>query len=188
MALSREEKERRVAEYTENLEKSRGFILVDYRGLTVGDMERIRARMRPMATQFQVVKNRLLDLALREKDMSLPEEWLIGPTAVSFCADEVPPVAKALVEAKEETGMLSFKGGWMNESLLSAEQVQSIADLPPREVLLAQALGAINGPSRQVVSVVASGIRQVLNVMQAYADKLEEEGGAIQAETAAEPA
>jgi large subunit ribosomal protein L10 len=188
LALSREQKVERVKQYTELLEQSKGIILVDYRGLTVGEMEQIRRKMRPMASQFQVVKNRLLELALEEKNMSLPDDWLAGPTAVSFCTDEVPPVAKALVETKEETGLLDLKGGWMNESILSAAQVKSIADLPPREVLLAQALGAINGPSRQVVGVVATGIRQVLNVVQAYADKLEEEGGAAELEAAAEPA
>ena len=188
MALSREQKVERVKEYAELLEESRGIILVDYRGLTVSEMEQIRSKMRPIARQFQVVKNRLLELALQEKNMSLPDDWLIGPTAVSFCSDEVPPVAKALMQMREETGFLDLKGGWMNESLLSADQVKRIADLPSREALLAQALGAINGPSRQVASVIASGVRQVLNVMQAYVDKLEEEGGSTGLETAAEPA
>jgi large subunit ribosomal protein L10 len=188
LALSREEKVERVAQYAEQLEGSQGIILVDYRGLTVSEMEEIRNEMRPMASQFQVVKNRLLNLALKEKDMSLPDDWLTGPTAVSFCRDEVPPVAKALVEAGKETETLALKGGWMNESLLTAEQVKSIAELPSREVLLAQVLGAINGPSRQVAGVVASGVRQVLNVLQAYVDKLEEEGAGGAVEAAAEPA
>ncbi len=188
MALSREEKVERVAQYTEQLEESQGIILVDYRGLTVDEMEKIRNDMRPMASQFQVVKNRLLNLALKERNMSLPDDWLSGPTAVSFCRDEVPPVAKALVEAGKETESLALKGGWMNESLLSADQVKSIAELPSREVLLAQALGAINGPGRQVAGVIASGVRQVLNVLQAYADKLEEEGAGGAVEAAAEPA
>ncbi len=188
MALSREEKVERVAQYAEQLKESQGIILADYRGLTVGEMEQIRNRIRPLAGQFQVVKNRLLNLALEEQNMSLPDEWLIGPTAVSFCNEEVPPIAKALVEVSEETEVLTLKGGWMNESLLSSEQVQSIAKLPSREVLLAQALGAINGPSRQMASVIASGVRQVLNVLQAYVDKLEEEGAGGQPEAAAQPA
>jgi large subunit ribosomal protein L10 len=188
LALSREQKEERVEQYAELLEESRGIILVDYRGLSVGQMEKIRSEMRPLASQFQVVKNRLLNLALKERDMSLPDEWLTGPTAVGFCNDEVPPVAKVLMEAREETGLLDLKGGWMHESLLTADQVRSIAELPSREVLLAQALGAINGPSRQVAGIIASGVRQVLNVLQAYADKLEEEGGDGQLEAAAKPA
>lgn len=188
MALSREEKVERVEQYTELLEKSRGIILVDYRGLGVDQMEQIRNGMRPLASQFQVVKNRLLNLALQERNMSLPDDWLTGPTAVGFCNDEVPPVAKLFMEAKEETGLLDMKGGWMNESLLTADQVRTIAELPSREVLLAQALGAMKGPGRQVAGVISSGVRQVLNVLQAYADKLEEEGGDGQLEAAAEPA
>jgi ribosomal protein L10 len=66
--------------------------------------------------------------------------------------------------------------------------VQSIADLPPREVLLAQVLGAIHGPGRQVAGAVASGVRQVLNVLQAYTDKLEEGSAGAEMEAAPEPA
>jgi large subunit ribosomal protein L10 len=188
LALSKEQKVERVAEYVKQLEESQGIILVDYRGLTVHEMEMIRRRMRPIGSQFQVIKNRLLIRALGEQGMSLPEEWLVGPTAISFCRDEVPPVAKALVEAGEETERLSLKGGWMNQAILSAEQVKSIAELPPREVLLAQVLGAIHGPGRQVAGVVASSVRQVLNVVQAYVDKLEEAGAGADVEAVAEPA
>jgi large subunit ribosomal protein L10 len=188
LALSREEKLERVAQYVEQLEESQGIILVDYRGLSVAEMQMIRGRMRPIASQFQVVKNRLLIQALEKQGISLPEAWLVGPTAVSFCKDEVPLVAKALVEAREETEKLDLKGGWMSGSLLSPEQVKSIADLPPREVLLAQVLGVIHGPGRQVAGAIASGVRQVLNVLQAYADKLEEGGAGGEMEAAAEPA
>jgi large subunit ribosomal protein L10 len=188
LALTREQKVERVAEYAEQLEKSRGIILVDYRGLSVAEMEKIRGSMRPIASEFQVVKNRLLNLALEERGMSLPDEWLTGPTAVSFCREEIPPVAKALVEAGEETEKLSLKGGWMNESTLSAEQVKRIAELPSREVLLAQVLGTIHGPGRQVAGAVASGVRQVLYVLQAYVDKLEEAGAGAEMEAAGEPA
>jgi large subunit ribosomal protein L10 len=188
LALSREDKLERVAQYVEQLKQSQGIILVDYRGLTVAEMETIRGSMRPIASQFQVIKNRLLLQALEKQGISLPDTWLTGPTAVSFCKDEVPPVAKALVEAREQTEKLDFKGGWMSGSLLSAAQVQSIADLPPREVLLAQVLGAIHGPGRQVAGAVASGVRQVLNVLQAYTDKLEEGSAGAEMEAAPEPA
>jgi large subunit ribosomal protein L10 len=188
LALSREEKVERVAQYVKHLEESRGIILVDYRGLSVSDLEMIRHRMRPLAGHFQVIKNRLLIRALEKQSMSLPDEWLVGPVAVSFCKDEVPPVAKALMEASEEIEKLSLKGGWMNQAVLSAGQVKSIAELPSREVLLAQVLGAIHGPGRQVAGVVASGVRQVLNVLQAYVDKLEEGGAGADMEPAAEPA
>ena len=190
MAISKQQKDELVAQYTEQLKQSQGIILADYRGLGVGDMGDIRNAMRPISGKFQVVKNRLLALALQEAEMSLPEEWLIGPTAVGFCYDEVSPVAKALTDAAKNLETLQIKGGLIGTAVIGAEQVRTIADLPPREVLLAQVLGTINAPANRVASAVASGIRQVLNVLQAYVDKLQESGGApgTAMEQAAEPA
>lgn len=190
MAISKERKTELVEEYIEQLKQSQGIILADYRGLSVGDMEGIRKTIRPTGGKFHVVKNRLLALALQEAGLSLPEEWLVGPTAVGFCHDEIPPVAKALTDAAKGLETLHIKGGVTGTVVISAEQVQTIAALPPRDVLLGQVLGTINAPASQIASVVASGIRQVLNVVQAYVDKLEESGGAPGAamEQAAEPA
>ncbi len=176
MAISKQRKVELVAQYVEQLQQSQGIILADYLGLSVDDMGRIRHAMRPIGGKLQVVKNRLMALALKEVEMSLPEEWLIGPTVVSFCHDEVPPVAKALKGMAKDLGALRVKGGLVGTDVISAEQVRIIADLPPREVLLAHVLGTINAPASQLAGVVAGGIRQVLNVLQAYIDKLQESG------------
>ena len=186
MAISKQKKIELVAGYAEQLKQCKGFILADYRGLSVNDVGQIRKAMRPIGGRFQVVKNRLLALALKEVDLSLPDEWLIGPTAVSFCYEEVPPVAKALTDATKDFETLQIKGGVLGTLVVAADQVRAIADLPSREALLAQVLGTINAPATQVAGVVASGVRQVLNVLQAYVDKLQESGGGL--EQAAEPA
>jgi large subunit ribosomal protein L10 len=177
LAISKQRKDELVAQYTDQLEQSQGIILADYRGLSVSDMSGIRHAMRPIGAKFQVVKNRLLKIALKEAGTSLPEEWLIGPTVIGFCYDEVPPVAKAFTNAAKNLETLRIKGGLIGTSVIAAEQVRVIADLPPREVLLAQVLGTINAP-------------QVLNVLQAYVDKLQESGNTPGAamEQAAEPA
>jgi large subunit ribosomal protein L10 len=178
LAISKKRKEELVAQYVEQLQQSQGIILADYRGLSVGDIDDIRKAVRPANGKFQVVKNTLLALALKEEGISLPEEWLAGPTAVSFCFEEVPPIAKALTTAAKDLETLQVKGGIVAGSLINAAQVSTLADLPSREVLLAQVLGTINAPAGRVAGLVASGIRQVLNVLQAYVDKLEESGGA----------
>lgn len=190
MAISKQRKDELVAQYIEQLKQSQGIILADYRGIGVGDMGNIRHAMRPISGKFQVVKNRLLALALQEVGISLPEEWLTGPTAVGFCYEEVPSVAKALTDAAKNLETLHIKGGLVGTSVLAAQQVHRIAELPPREVLLAQVLGTIHAPASRVAGVVASGVRQVLNVLQAYVDKLQESGGASATamEQAAEPA
>ena len=189
MAISRQRKVELIKEYVEQLKESQGIVLADFQGLTVNEMSQLRHTMRPVGGRFQVIKNRLLALALKEAEISIPEEWLIGPTAVGFCHDEVPPVAKALVEAAKEWETLRIKGGVMGTSAIGAEQVKAIAELPSREVLLAQVLGTINAPASQMAGVVANGVRQILNVLQAYVDKLQEAEGAGPAmEAAAEPA
>jgi len=190
LAISKQRKEELVTQYVEDLKESQGIILADYRGLSVSDMDEIRQALRPIGGKAQVVKNRLLALALKEAGLSVPEEWLIGPTAIGFCYDEVPPIAKALTDVAKEHEALTIKGGLLGASVLSAEEVQAIANLPSREVLLAQVLGTINAPASQLAGVVANAIRQVLNVVQAHIDKLEEAGPAPGAgvQQAAEPA
>ena len=190
MAISKQRKDELVARYIEQLKQSEGIILIDYRGLGVNDTDGIRHAMRPIGGKFQVIKNRLMKLALQEVEMPLPAEWLIGPTAVGFCYDEVPSVAKVFTDIAKELETLHIKGGMIGTSVIEPEQVRTIADLPSKEVLLGQVLGTINAPASQVVGVVASGLRQILNVLQAHVDKLEESGGASSAamEQAAEPA
>jgi large subunit ribosomal protein L10 len=190
LAITKQRKDELVTQYVEQLNQSKGIILVDYRGLGVNDTDGIRQALRPIGGKFQVIKNRLLKLALEEVGMSLPLEWLIGPTGVGFCYEEVPPVAKVFSEVAKELDTLHIKGGLVGASVVQAAQVQVIADLPPREVLLSQVLGTINAPASQVVGVVASGLRQILNVLQAHVDKLQESGETAGAamEPAAEPA
>jgi large subunit ribosomal protein L10 len=178
LAISKERKEELVADYVEQLRESKGFILADYRGLSVGAMEDIRRSVRPIGAETRVVKNRLLALALEEVGLSLPGEWLEGPTLVDFCHQEVPPVAKALTDAARSLDQFHIKGGLISGSIMTVEQVQAVADLPPLDALFGQILGTVNAPAGRISGVVASGIRQVINLLQAYKEKLEEAGPA----------
>ena len=173
MAISRKRKEELVEQYIEQLRASQGMVVAGYRGMRVGDLEQMRRSLREKQAAFYVVKNRLLQLALGEVGLDMPAEWLEGPTAIAFCHGEVPPVAKAISDLAKESAFLSVKGGLMEAAVLSAGDVVALADLPSREVLLAQVLGTINAPASQTAGVITSGIRQVLNVLQAYVDKLE---------------
>lgn len=181
MAISRERKEHLVRQYVEQLQASGGVILADYRGLRVADLERLRRLLRDSQAGLEVTKNRLLRLALSQVGLQMPAEWLKGPVAVVFCHGEVPAAAKALSEFAKTTEFVVIKGGLVQASPISAEQVTTLAALPSREVLLAQVLGTINAPASHIAGVLISGIRQVLNVLQAYVDKLEGRSPAPQA-------
>lgn len=175
MAISRERKEELVGQYVEQLRQSEGVIVTDYRGLTVAQMENFRRSLRKGDVAFRVVKNRLFALALGEVGLTMPAAWMDGPIAVAFCHGEMPASVKVFNEAAKDSEFLAVRGGVMEATVLSAEQVKALASMPSREVLLGQVLGTIQAPASQVVGVVASGIRQVMNVLQAYVDKL---GGA----------
>jgi large subunit ribosomal protein L10 len=175
LAITKERKEALVQQYREQVQQSGGIILADYRGLRVTQMEQLRRSLREVEGSVSVVKNRLLKLALADMNLAVPDEMLEGPTVVAFCQEEVPPVAKAMTDFAKDNP-LAIKGGLLEAAVLSGDQVKTLAKLPSREVLLAYVLGTVNAPATQVAGVVASGIRQVLNVLQAYVDKLEEGG------------
>ncbi len=181
MAITRERKEERVQQYLEHLRNSQGIILTDYRGLRVAEIEELRRSLRNSQATYQVVKNRLLLRALRELGLEMPGEWLEGPVAVAFCYGEVVAAAKAIQDFAKGRENFAVKGGLLGKSPITPAQVAALANLPPKEVVLGQVLGAIQAPASQVVGVVASGIRQVLNVLQAYVDKLEGKSPAAQA-------
>ncbi len=173
MAITRAKKAERVEQYLEHLQKSQGLILTDYRGMRVAEIEELRRSLRGAQATYQVVKNRLLLLALQQMGLAMPQEWLEGPVAVAFCHGEVPAAAKVVQEFAKGREKFAVKGGVLGRTPITPAQIAALASLPPREVVLAQVLGAMNAPASQVVGVIASGIRQVLNVLQAYVDKLE---------------
>ncbi|MBN1872958.1 MAG: 50S ribosomal protein L10 [Anaerolineae bacterium] len=179
MAISRARKEALVAEYKQQLGNSSGIMIADYKGLSVSQMEDLRRRAREQDGQIFVVKNTLLKLILTEAGLIPPDDLFVNTTIVAFCHQEIAPLAKLFREfAREmEEGRFVVKGGLLEGKFLSAAEAIAVADMPSREVLMAQVLGTINAPATQLVSVVSSGIRQIVNVLQAYVDKLEEAGG-----------
>ena len=186
MAISRERKEELVALYKQQMAESNGVILANYTALTMPQMQSLRRRARKHDGQVFVIKNTLLDVVLKEQGMEAPEGFFTKPMMAAFCHQEVAPMAKLFLDFTKEATEEHFyiKGSIMEGHFLNQAQARALADLPTREVLLSQVLRTINAPATQVVGVVAGGIRQVLNVLQAYVDKLEGAGGAT-AEAAA---
>ncbi len=169
--------------YKQQLADSSGLVLADYTALTVAQVQNLRRQVREQQGQVFVVKNTLFSRVLRDAGMEPPEGLLTGPTLVAFCHQDVPPVAKVFREfAKEvEAERFTIKGGLLEGAFLSRQDTLAIADLPTRDELLAMVLRTINAPATQTAGVIASGIRQVLNVVKAYVDKLEEGGASAEA-------
>ncbi len=170
MAISRQQKEQLVAEYTEMLNQSQGVILTEFRGMTDKDFKTVRRSVREANGVYRVAKTTLLKLALEASGYPVPD--LAGaPLGVGFCFDNVPGVAKALNEYIKGSEAMVVRVGLMSGQILSPEDLKTIADLPPMEVLRAQILGLLDAPAASLVGVIQAGVGQVVNVISAYAEK-----------------
>ncbi|MBN1219073.1 MAG: 50S ribosomal protein L10 [Anaerolineae bacterium] len=171
MAISRAKKEELVQQYIEKFKNSEAVIITDYRGLTVVDLQQLRTKVREVEGSFSVVKNTLIQRALTEVGLPVPEEMLVGPLGVGFCGQNIPGVAKVITDFAKANELLTVKGGLMGSRIIDDAAVTSLAKLPPLETVRAQLLGLINAPASQLVGVVSGGIRQLVNVVHAYSEK-----------------
>lgn len=175
MAITKQRKDDLVAQYTELLDQSKAIILADYSGLNVKQMQMLRAQVRQADGAFYVTKNTLLRLALAKIGYELPEDLLVGQLGAGFAMSEVPTLAKALTEFAKDQEALEIVGGLLDGELLTAEQVKALAELPSLDELRAQIIGMLQAPARNLATVVAGGVRQVVNVLDAYASQEEAE-------------
>jgi large subunit ribosomal protein L10 len=178
LAISRARKEELLEAYRQQMAESSGFLMAEYAALSVPQMQAIRRRTREEGGELFVVKNTLFELVLQESDIKVTVE-MTGPLVVAFAHKDVPSLAKLFreVAGSLEENRFVVRGGLLEGRFFDAREAAAVASLPTREELLAQVLRTINAPATQTVGVVAGGIRQVLNVVKAYADKLGEAAG-----------
>ncbi len=174
MAITKEKKQEIIAGYVDKLSNSQAIILTDYRGLTVADLTDLRQKLREDNGVFQIVKNTLFRLALDRTGIPIPDEHMEGTIAAGYCMGEVPPVAKTLTGFAKQTDFLQIRGAILGESVLGPAGVQNLADLPPREVLLAQLVGAVQGPMSNMVSTINAPMRELVQVLQARSEQGQE--------------
>ncbi len=186
MAITKKRKDELVAQYKELVEKSQAIILAEYGGMSVKSMENFRAEVLKNQGAFHVTKNTLLSIALEETDWSVPEELLAGQIAASFATTDIAGVVKTLMDLAKKEEKFKLKGGILGKQVLGPKEVESLSTLPTLDQLRAQLIGLINAPAQNLVSVVTGGVRQVVNVLDAYAKK--DDSGGETAESAPEPA
>ncbi|MFS8665977.1 MAG: 50S ribosomal protein L10 [Limnochordales bacterium] len=172
--MPRPEKVAAVEEIRGQLQASKAVFVTDYRGLTVAEMTRLRRKLREAGAEYKVVKNPLTRLAAAETDAQALEPLLVGPTALAFAKEDPVAAAKALNEFVRESRVLEIRGGVLGGKPLSVQDVQALADLPPREVLLAQVVGGFQAPIAGFVSVLQGTLRKLVYALDAVRQQKEQ--------------
>jgi large subunit ribosomal protein L10 len=185
--MNREQKAAVVEELTEQIRSAEAIFAVDYRGISVSDAADLRTRLRAADTRFRVVKNSLTERATDRAGADPLRAMLEGPTALAFVTGDVALAAKALSDVGRSLGTLAFKGGIMNGDPLTAEQIQSIARLPARDVLNGQLVGTIAAPLTQLVRTLNALISGLAVQLQQVAEQGLVGGDAPPTAPAAEP-
>ncbi len=151
-------------------------VLTDYRGLTTAEITALRRALMKSDIKYRVVKNTLARFAAEKAGKNELVGLFEGPVAIAFGYGDVIEPAKALVEHIRTTKIsLRITGGFFGDTVLTAEEVETLAKLPPREILLAQVLGGIQSPIVMLLSCLASPMRGFMGVLQARINQLEGE-------------
>jgi len=189
--VKKEQKEQVVAELTERLKASDTLLVADYRGLTMPQIDELRSKLLASGARFTVVKNTLTRRAAEAAGADALLQLLEGPSAIAFLeADgDMVAAAKALADSARDTKVLAIRGGIMQGRTVTAEEVESLATLPPLDVLRGQVLGAVVAPLTTFVALLNAPLQNLIGLIDARIEQLQAQGdtSAAEAAAAAEP-
>jgi len=171
LAISKQRKVEILAQYKAWLERSQGAVLMEYIGLDSKAIEQLRRQVREAGGEFHVVKNTLSKRVFTELELAFSDDVYIGSTGIAFAFNDVPPVAKAIVDFAKEHEVVKVKAGILDGQPVSVDEVKALADLPPLPAMRAQLLGTIMAPASQLVRTLAEPGRSLAAVVKAYSEK-----------------
>jgi large subunit ribosomal protein L10 len=186
--MLRSDKEQLVTELTDRLRETDTLLVADYRGLTVTEIDDLRTQLLQHGAHFRVVKNTLTRRAAEAAGTDALVALLDGPTAIAFLESDGDPVAvaKALSNVARTGRVLVIRGGILDGTAITADEIEELAKLPPADVLRGQLVGALTGPL-QVVGLFAAPMRDFVGVLDARIRQLEEGGATADEPAAPEP-
>jgi large subunit ribosomal protein L10 len=187
--MKRETKEQVVDELTQRLRAAETLLVADYRGLTMPQIDELRTRLLESGARFTVVKNTLTRRAAEAAGADALLALLDGPSAIAFLETDGDMVAaaKALADSARETNVLEIRGGVMQGRAMSAAEVESLAKLPPEDVLRGQVLGAIVAPLTSLAGLLNAPLQNLVGLIDARIDQLGGEQAAPEPEAEAAP-
>jgi len=169
-----EEKKQAVIELAQKLERSSIVITTSYRGLSVAEMTELRRRLRQQQIEYRVIKNTLARFAAGQAGKEGLNSIIEGPTAIAFGYGDIVVPAKALIDyIRSASSELRISGGLIEERVLSASDIATLATLPPKEVLIAKLLSGMQGSISALVNVLNANVTGLINLLVARRKQLE---------------
>jgi large subunit ribosomal protein L10 len=183
--MARPDKAAAVAELTDEFRSSNGAVLTEYRGLTVAQLKQLRVSLGD-DVNYAVVKNTLTKIAAKDAGVDSFDSLLEGPSAIAFIKGDPVVAAKGLRDFAKANPLLVIKGGVLDGKALGSDEINKLADLESREVLLAKLAGAMKAAPQQAVSLFAAPLSQAARLFAALQDKLPAEAPAAVQDAVAE--
>jgi large subunit ribosomal protein L10 len=184
--MSRADKEAAVAELADEFRNSSGAVLTDYRGLSVDDLQALRRALGDNAT-YAIVKNTLTKIAAEDAGIDSIADLLVGPSAIAFVKGDVVETAKGLRDFGRTNEALVIKGGYLEGNSVTADEINRLADLESRDVLLAKLAGAMQASLQNAASLFNAPLADAARVLGALQTKLEQDSPDTTQPDTAEP-
>lgn len=146
-----EQKKAAVAELVEKLKAAQAGVVVDYRGLTVEEDTKLRAKFREAGVEYKVIKNTLTRFAIKEVGFDAIDEQLNGPTSLAISADDPVAPAKIVSDFAKDNENIKIKAGFLDGKVISLDEIKTLANTPSKDVLIAKIMGSLNSPVSALV-------------------------------------
>jgi large subunit ribosomal protein L10 len=171
LAINREKKVELLELYRGQLKTSSALVFTNYRGLSVGKLASLRAKLNENGTSYMVVKNSLLGIALKEVGMPTPDSLMAGPNAVAFIGDDIGRGMTSLLDWIKAEKVGEVTGALLGTSVLDSKGAEALADLPTKEQMLSMVLGAINAPASALARIINAPSASLARVINARVEK-----------------
>ncbi len=179
MPLTREQKEELVKQMTEKMKEAKSVVFAEYKGLTVEDMDTLRAKMREQGVSFQVAKKTLMRLAAKEaRYEEIPDEVIEGAVGVAFGMEDEVAAAKLLHNFAKDNDNLKLRGALFEGKVLGKDKTKELALIPGKEELLAKFVYLLKAPVQGFHGVLHNTVGGFVRVLNAVKEKKEQEGAA----------
>ncbi|MBP9838421.1 MAG: 50S ribosomal protein L10 [Proteobacteria bacterium] len=173
MAMNLQQKEVMTGELVEKFKNSQLAVLVGYQGITCAEIVSLRKKLKPSGAKFAVVKNTLARRAVKDTAADKLGDFFVGPTAVIWSDKDPVSPAKVIKEFAKENDKFQVKAGVLDDTILDAKGVDSLASLPSREELLGKLLGLLNAPATKLLQTLNAPASQVVRLLAAWRDEVE---------------